>query len=84
MNEGISINEACETGALTPEDYARSCNQDGSVKQNNGSTTFYIKGNESQPIQVDNTLLAVGAIGLAVAAILVIALIAKLVIRRRT
>jgi hypothetical protein len=57
MNEGITAQEACRTGALTPEDFAKMCNGDGSLKSQPSSTTFTFNG--SNPITIDNTVLQV-------------------------
>lgn len=64
MNEGISLDQACEMRALSPEDFAKSCSDDGSVKADTETTTFSLKNTNSQSFTIDNTVLLFGAASL--------------------
>ena len=56
MESGISITEACRTRSLEKEDFARTCNEDGSVKQEH-RTTFSLKDDPTKTITIDNNIL---------------------------
>jgi hypothetical protein len=77
MNNGISSDEACRTNSLTAEDFARMCNPDGSLKHQQSTTTFTLKDDSSKSLTVNNNVLYMSAIVLAVVAIGVAALLIK-------
>lgn len=66
MNNGISADEACRTHSLTAEDFARMCNPDGSLKNQQSTTTFTLKDDPSKSLTVNNNTLYVSAIVLTV------------------
>lgn len=79
MNEsGISVSEACANNAIgTKEDFDRSCNPDGTVKERSDTTTFSFNGSDNT-VTIDNTHLQ---IGLAVIVVIILVL-AVLVIKK--
>ncbi|HTE57912.1 MAG TPA: hypothetical protein VK694_04145 [Verrucomicrobiae bacterium] len=74
MNEqGISLEEACETNAIgTAQDYQRNCNPDGTVRTEPKETTLIVPGSSNRSVSVQNTLLysGVGFVALLIAIIL--------------
>ena len=80
MNEtGITVTEACRNHVMSDEDFAKTCNTDGSLK-NQSTTTFTLKDDPAKSITVNNAVLYAAGIGL----ILVIACLIILLIRRRS
>jgi hypothetical protein len=71
MDKGISIDEACRMRAMSPEDLSRSCNEDGSVKEQKQTTTIYLKNNETKSITVNNQLITVMSIVIALTSVLI-------------
>lgn len=76
MNEGISANEACQRQALSEEDFARMCNDDGSIKSQPQTTTFFLKDEPNASVTVNNTVLQ---LTLAAAVLLVVILLVAMV-----
>jgi|GEM_PF-3028218 len=66
MNEGITAEQACKDQSLTSEDFARMCNEDGTLHSNSGTTTFTLMNDESRSITVNNNDLLLAAGGLFV------------------
>lgn len=76
---GISAAEACRMRAVSDEDFARMCDEDGSLKNQSNTTTFSLKDDPSKTVTIDNTVLYAVGIGL----VLVLACVAILLVRRR-
>lgn len=64
MNEGMTVEQACKDRHLASEDFARMCNEDGTVRNKSENTTFTLMNDESRSITVNNNdvLLAAGGI----------------------
>ena len=77
MNEGISADEACKMRALNPEDFARMCNEDGSLKVSTETTTSPVKTNDPRPATVNGLVLQLGLTGFVLTVTLLIALLIK-------
>ncbi len=78
MQEGISVTEACASNRIgTKEDFERSCNPDGTVKEHKETTTFSLK-NSDNSITTNNTSLQVGL----VVAVVMIVVLTVLIIRQ--
>lgn len=75
MNTGISADEACRTHSLTEQDFARICNPDGSLK-NEQNTTFTLKDNPSRSVTVNNNVLygSIAILGLIVLCVVALTL----------
>lgn len=54
MNEELTVEEACRSRVMTDEDFARSCNPDGTVKSGNQTTTFTLKNDPTKSVTVNN------------------------------
>jgi hypothetical protein len=78
MNEGISLDQACEMRALNAEDFARSCNEDGTVRGNTDKTTFTLKSDNSKSVTLDNTAIQAGII----TAVLIVLIMGIFLIRK--
>jgi len=78
MDEGISADEACRLGVLTPEDYSRLCNEDGSVKRPTQSTVMHLK-DDTNSMKMSNTSLQSSFVGL----VLFVLSLVLLILRRR-
>lgn len=76
---GITVTEACRNHVMSDEDFARTCNADGTLK-NQSTTTFTLKDDSSKSITVNNAVLYAAGIGL----LLAIACVIILLIRRRS
>lgn len=77
----MTPNDACRMHALTQEDFARMCNEDGSLKSQTKTTTFSLKDDPSKTITsitLDNNVLY----GVGVLFVLVVAGAIVLFIRR--
>jgi SanA protein len=79
MQEGISAEEACRIRALTTEDFARMCNQDGSLKTTKQQSTTNTQQTMSPP-SANNTLWYIAAVVFLVIFVLGIALLMKKVL----
>jgi cell division protein FtsL len=77
MNEELTAEEACRNHLLTAEDFARTCNEDGSLKTQAHSTTFTVKNDKSKSITINNTALQVAL----VVAVLIMAVLTTLLIK---
>ncbi len=77
MEKGITVDEACAKNVIgTKEDFERSCNPDGTVKQHADATTFSLK-NSDISITVNNTYLQIGGAVVAIAAVILVVLVVK-------
>ncbi len=79
MEPELTAEQACQGHLLTPEDFARMCNEDGSLKSQSKTTTFTLKSDDSKSITVHNTVLQ----GALVGVVLVVLVLAMVLFRRR-
>ncbi len=71
MNNGISLSEACRLRVLAQEDFAKECNEDGTIKNQSHSTTFTVKDNGALSFTVNNTVMRLTLAGVIIAVIVV-------------
>ena len=83
MNEGVSLDQACEMRALNAEDFARSCNEDGSVKDGTETTTFTLKSDNSKSVTLDNTVVVAGIISVVLIAVVMGAVLIRKLRKRK-
>lgn len=77
MKQGISIDEACAMNAIgTKEDFERSCNPDGTVKERAETTTISIK-NTDESVTVPTAYLQIGLGLIIVLTVLAVVLIVR-------
>jgi len=80
MEEELTVNEACRMHVLADEDYARSCNADGSVKAQQRTTHISIGSGRSISFTVDNTVLLATYAGIGLG---ILILVIFLIVRRK-
>jgi hypothetical protein len=71
MEQELTAEQACHGHLLAPEDYARMCNQDGSLKSQSKTTTLTIKNTPAKSVTIDNTVFVATIV--AISLLLVIA-----------
>lgn len=77
MKEGITITEACANNTIgTKEDFERSCNPDGTVKNQSKTTTISLKNSDSS-ITVNTAALQIGGAALVVLTIMLVVILIK-------
>ena len=79
MEPELTAEQACQEHSLSPEDFARTCNEDGTLKNGQKTTTFTLKSDSSKSITVNDTVLQ----GALVSVVLVVIVAAVLFFRRR-
>ena len=84
MEQGISIEEACETNSIgTEKDFELNCNEDGTVKQQYVTTTVSLKDSDSS-VTVNSTQLYIMGTLVIIVAVLVIGLLIRKITKRKT
>lgn len=79
MEQGISIDEACAINAIgTQEDFERSCNPDGTVKERAETTTISIK-NSDESVTIPTAYLQIGLGLVIVLTVLAVILIVRII-----
>ncbi len=74
MQDGISVTEACASNRIgTKEDFERSCNPDGTVKEHTETTAFSLK-NSNNSKTINNTYLQIGIAMILIAVVILVAL----------
>lgn len=74
---GISADEACRAHVLTEQDFARMCNEDGSLKSQPKTTTITLKDSPSKTFTVDSTILYASMAVLALVLVGVVLLLVR-------
>lgn len=82
MNTGISAEEACRMRVLSEEDFASTCNKDGSLKYQPGTTTSTLKDDPSKAVAIDNTFLYAIGITLAIGIVCLLAFCVKYIVKK--
>lgn len=84
MNEaGISMEEACRTGAMTDEDFELGCNPDGTVRDRAETVTLSRPGNPEQSVEVPVWLLWSGGAVIVVATLAAVVALVWLTHRKK-